>query len=186
MLPQPGGGRKCFPRVCQILKHKYLHYRNKQTFSLTKKCVDWKIKVKGVLIVMVPIWISKDVLGCVLSCFSCVWLLEPSYVGLKFMVQNRNYICTNLVIVLEKEMATHSSTLAWKSPWMEEHDRLQSMGSERVRRVTFTFTNSLHLLISNSHVSFSLALGNQSVLYVNKSVSVLQTGSFVPYFRFYI
>ena len=30
---------------------------------------------------------------------------------------------------LEKEMAIHSSTLAWKIPWMEEPDRLQSMGS---------------------------------------------------------
>ena len=34
---------------------------------------------------------------------------------------------------LEKEMATNSSTLAWKIPWMEEHDRLQSMGLQRVR-----------------------------------------------------
>ena len=33
---------------------------------------------------------------------------------------------------LEKEMATHSSALAWKIPWMEEHGRLQSMGSQRV------------------------------------------------------
>ena len=33
---------------------------------------------------------------------------------------------------LEKEMATHSSTLAWKIPWMEEPDRLQSLGSQRV------------------------------------------------------
>ena len=33
---------------------------------------------------------------------------------------------------LEKEMAIHSSTLAWKIPWMEEPDRLQSMGSQRV------------------------------------------------------
>ena len=39
MLPQPAGGRKCFPRVCQILKHGYLHYRNKQSyFSLAKMC----------------------------------------------------------------------------------------------------------------------------------------------------
>ena len=30
---------------------------------------------------------------------------------------------------VEKEMATHSSTLAWKIPWTEEPDRLQSMGS---------------------------------------------------------
>ena len=33
---------------------------------------------------------------------------------------------------LEKEMATHSSTLAWKIPWKEEPDRLQSMWSQRV------------------------------------------------------
>ena len=33
---------------------------------------------------------------------------------------------------LQKEMATHSSTLAWKIPWTEEVGRLQSMGSERV------------------------------------------------------
>ena len=35
--------------------------------------------------------------------------------------------------LLEKEMATHSSTLAWKIPWMEEPGGLQSMGSQRVR-----------------------------------------------------
>ena len=35
--------------------------------------------------------------------------------------------------LLEKEMATHSSTLAWKTPWMEEPGRLQSLGSQRVR-----------------------------------------------------
>ena len=34
---------------------------------------------------------------------------------------------------LEKEMATHSRTLAWKIPWTEEPGRLQSMGSQRVR-----------------------------------------------------
>ena len=33
--------------------------------------------------------------------------------------------------LLEKKMATHSSTLAWKIPWMEEPGRLQSMGSQR-------------------------------------------------------
>ena len=34
---------------------------------------------------------------------------------------------------LEKKMAVHSRTLAWKIPWTEEPDRLQSMGSQRVR-----------------------------------------------------
>ena len=33
---------------------------------------------------------------------------------------------------LEREMATHSSVLAWRIPWMEKPGRLQSMGSHRV------------------------------------------------------
>ena len=33
---------------------------------------------------------------------------------------------------LEKEVATHYSTLAWKIPWTEEAGRLHSMGSQRV------------------------------------------------------
>ena len=37
---------------------------------------------------------------------------------------------------LEKEMATHPSTLAWKISWMEEPARLQSMGSPRVTHRT--------------------------------------------------
>ena len=34
--------------------------------------------------------------------------------------------------LVEKEMATHSSVLAWKIPWMEEPGRLQSMGSQKL------------------------------------------------------
>ena len=34
--------------------------------------------------------------------------------------------------ISEKAMAPHSSTLAWKIPWVEEPGRLQSMGSQRV------------------------------------------------------
>ena len=37
-----------------------------------------------------------------------------------------------IILNLEKEMATHSSTLAWKIPWTEDPSRLQSMGSQRV------------------------------------------------------
>ena len=43
---------------------------------------------------------------------------------------------------LEKEMATHSSILAWRIPWTEEPGRLQSMGSQRVRYDWVT--NTLH------------------------------------------
>ena len=42
---------------------------------------------------------------------------------------------------LEKEMATHSSTLAWKIPWTEEPGSLQSMGSQRVRQDWVTKLN---------------------------------------------
>ena len=40
------------------------------------------------------------------------------------------YLCQK--DLLEKEMATHSSMLAWKILWTEERGRLQSMGSQRV------------------------------------------------------
>ena len=50
--------------------------------------------------------------------------------------------------LLEKEMATQSSTLAWKIPWTEEPGRLQFMGSQRVRHdwaTDFTFFLSFFL-----------------------------------------
>ena len=45
-------------------------------------------------------------------------------------------------------MALHSSTLAWKFPWMEEPGRLESMGSLRVKTQLrdFTFTFHFHAL----------------------------------------
>ena len=45
---------------------------------------------------------------------------------------------------LEKEMATHSSILAWRIPWTEEHGRLQSIVSQRVGhdRATNTHTHT--------------------------------------------
>jgi len=48
----------------------------------------------------------------------------------------------------EKTMAPHSSTLAWKIPWMEEPGRLQSMGPRRVgtRLSDFIFTFHFHAL----------------------------------------
>ena len=49
------------------------------------------------------------------------------------MVQNINYILISFLVVLqnsmlEKEMATHSSILAWKIPWTEEPGGLHSTG----------------------------------------------------------
>ena len=54
-----------------------------------------------------------------------------------------------MIYVLEKAMAPHSSTLAWKIPWMEEPGGLQSMGWLRVRYdwlSDFTFTFHFHAL----------------------------------------
>ena len=48
---------------------------------------------------------------------------------------------------LEKEMATHSGTLAWKIPWTEKPGRLQSMRSQRVRHDLAT---SLHFTSNDS------------------------------------
>ena len=53
---------------------------------------------------------------------------------------------------LEKEMAIHSSTIAWKIPWIEEPGRLQSMGSQRVGQdwatsLTYTYVYSRVMLI---------------------------------------
>ena len=44
---------------------------------------------------------------------------------------------------MEKAMAPHSSTLAWKIPWMEEPGKLQAMGSRRVMAETLHFHFSL-------------------------------------------
>ena len=59
---------------------------------------------------------------------------------------------------LEKEMAIHSSTIAWKIPWTEEPGRLQSMGSQRVRHDWATSLSKClgKTLIPFSLVSFSL------------------------------
>ena len=58
---------------------------------------------------------------------------------------------------LEKEMATHSSILAWRLPWRDRPGRLQSMGSQRVSTVlsdfTFTFTLSIVPVIRASLVA---------------------------------
>ena len=51
------------------------------------------------------------------------------------------------MLEMEKAMAPHSSTLAWKIPWMEEPARLQSMGLlNRTRLSNFTFTFHFHAL----------------------------------------
>ena len=56
---------------------------------------------------------------------------------------------------LEKEMATHSSTHAWKIPWMEKPGGLQSMGSQRVGSTERLHFHLLSLLFSALRVEFT-------------------------------
>ena len=76
---------------------------------------------------------------CIFSLLlDCVYCVDcPSYPGLT--------ICSFLLSLTEKAMTPHSSTLAWKTPWMEEPGRLQSMGSLRVGH---DWTTSLSLFTS--------------------------------------
>ena len=59
-------------------------------------------------------------------------LLKGTVSPFKIYMDSLTGISYRLLSGSEKAMATHSSTLAWKIPWMEEPGRLQSMGSLRV------------------------------------------------------
>ena len=73
----------------------------------------------------------------VLSRFSCVWLFGASLVTQTVKCLHAMWETWVRSLgredPLEKEMAIHSSTLAWKIPWVEEPGRLQSRGLQRVR-----------------------------------------------------
>ena len=72
--------------------------------------------------------------------------------------------------LLEKEMATHSSTLAWKIPWMEETGKLQSIGLQRVRHDWVTSLSFFLCFFLSLFLSFTS--GGQSIG-VSASTSVL-------------
>ena len=55
---------------------------------------------------------------------------------------------------LEKAMAAHSSTLAWKIPWTEEHGRLQSMGLQRVRHDFIFLDPPKFCILMDANLSF--------------------------------
>ena len=52
----------------------------------------------------------------------------------------------------EKKMATHSSILTWKIPWIEEPGKLQSMGSQRVRHDLATKTTTARTTVTDYHI----------------------------------
>ena len=77
----------------------------------------------------------------VVSCQTSIWILSPSAPPTlppgsqcALCCSEHLVVCVCVcVCVCVKAMAPHSSTLAWKIPWMEEPGGLQSMGSRRVR-----------------------------------------------------
>ena len=61
--------------------------------------------------------------------WATVYRVSKSQTWLKQLSKQAHWTCHSM----EKAMAPHSSTLAWKIPWTEQPSRLQSMGSQRVR-----------------------------------------------------
>ena len=102
--------------------------------------MDWLdlLAVQGTLTSLFQHHSSKaSILRC--SAFFIVQLSQPYLTTGKTIVLTRwtfvdKVMCLlfNMLSRLEKEMATHSSILAWKTPWTEEPGRLQSMGPQRV------------------------------------------------------
>jgi len=64
---------------------------------------------------------------------SPMWGSDQLLLGENFWSCNYPPVCGSPPRIMEKAMAPHSSTLAWKIPWMEEPGGLQSMRSLRVR-----------------------------------------------------
>ena len=87
--------------------------------------------------------------GFVLNCIILVWraFLMTQQVKNPPAVQETQVQSLVWEDPLEKEMATHSSTLAWKVPWTEEPGGLQSMGLQRVRHDSVTEHAYIHVLV---------------------------------------
>ena len=78
----------------------------------------------------------------------CELVLQPS-LSTPFCIQSKEQLAENMGIqVPKKAMATHSSILTWRIPWMEEPGRLQSMGvaKSQTRLSNFSFTFHFHAL----------------------------------------
>ena len=100
------------------------------------------------------------------------WKLRnaPACIDLERLGKGLNSGETFKAISMEKEMATHSSILAWKIPWTKEPGRLLSMGVEKNRTRLSDFT--LHFILALSHTFSSVYLCIPPDLNVRKLVEV--------------
>ena len=88
----------------------------------------------------IPVFLWLPALSMIISRSICV--VASGIISFFLMFKITLCVCV-YIYILEKEMATCSSTLAWKIPWTEEPGRLQSMGSQSrtwLSDFTFTFT----------------------------------------------
>ena len=60
------------------------------------------------------------------------WLIQSPWLSFLSHTGNSLWLSILNMVMLEKVMASHSSTLAWKIPWMEKPGRLKSMGLQRL------------------------------------------------------
>ena len=96
---------------------------------------------------VVTLWLFNSLKEWIIVCIFCLshtyyyninCRLIPLYAKIFMFSVNKTHNWRNWGLVrlkhssMEKEMAPHSSTLAWKIPWTEEPSMLQSMGSQRV------------------------------------------------------
>ena len=81
---------------------------------------------------------------------------------------------------LEKEMASHSSTLSWRTPWREEPGRLQSMGSQRVGHYWATSLSlSLCMLMLLLAVCVYVSNTRMSICYINRYTCIADVHMYV-------
>ena len=79
---------------------------------------DLKAQVQNLVLQALGVYCGASLVAQMVKCLPAMWVIWVRSLAWEDP--------------LEKEMATHSSTLAWKIPWTEEPCKLQSMGLQRV------------------------------------------------------
>ena len=131
-----GSSLRCAIRVKYILDFKGFIQTEMQIMSWIILCIDYMLK-DDIL----------DMLGKIKYVIKINFTFAFAF---SIWLKNLNYLCD---FYMEKAMAPHSSTLAWKIPWMEEPGGLQSMGSLGVRH---DWVTSLHSLCDFCYISIGL------------------------------
>jgi len=91
----------------------------------------------------------------------------------------------------EKEMATHSSILAWKIPWIEESGVLQSMGSQRVKHDLETkqwgiYITLCYVSLSSSGTNPPTQVEDEMMIFTSSEFYQLKLGLYLPLPQFYV